>query len=148
MTFEGKTPDTMAYAGDVTVLKAWEILKNTPESVLVDVRTNAEWAYVGVPDLSSLNKKVATVSWIEFPSMTPNPHFLEAVKDCQPDPHAPTLFLCRSGVRSIAAAIAATNAGFTACYNILAGFEGDMDSHRHRGTISGWKFENLDWIQN
>ncbi len=147
MTVEGAQTSGQGYAGDVTVSEAWGILKNDQNAVLVDVRTNAEWSFVGLPDLSSLDKKVQPISWVLFPEMSPNPRFLEDLNAGQTDKSAPVLFLCRSGVRSIAAAIAATNAGYTDCYNILGGFEGDPDGSRHRGNISGWKAEKLNWVQ-
>ncbi|WP_169543709.1 rhodanese-like domain-containing protein [Sneathiella aquimaris] len=147
MTADGTQTQEKQYAGDITVHDAWDLLKSNPEAVLVDVRTNAEWGYVGLPDLSPLNKKTHTISWVLFPDMSVNPHFIEQLKAAQENPESPVLFLCRSGVRSIAAAIAATNAGFTESYNILGGFEGDLDENRHRGTQSGWKAENLSWVQ-
>ncbi|MEP3244061.1 MAG: rhodanese-like domain-containing protein [Sneathiella sp.] len=147
-TARGTQSGDAQYAGDITVLQAWDMLKSNPDSILIDVRTNAEWAYVGIPDLSALNKKTHTVSWVLFPDMSVNPSFLEGVKAAQPQPSAPVLFLCRSGVRSIAAAIAATTAGYDNCYNILGGFEGDPDSDHHRGKTSGWKAENLSWVQS
>ncbi len=148
MTVEGVQTGEKEYAGDVTVQEAWEMLKSRPDTVLIDVRTNAEWGYVGIPDLSSLSKETKLVSWILFPDMSVNPSFLDGVKAAQPDPSAPVLFLCRSGVRSIAAAIAATKAGFSESYNILGGFEGDMDENRHRGKTGGWKVADLDWVQS
>lgn len=147
MTVEGTQASDKGYAGDVTVQEAWSMLENQPGAVLIDVRTNAEWNFVGLPDLSRLNKQTHTVSWVQFPDMSPNPNFIEGVKAAQATPDAPVLFLCRSGVRSIAAAIAATNAGFSKSYNILGGFEGDLDENRHRGSVGGWKVENLDWVQ-
>ncbi len=136
------------YTGDVTPREAWDMLESKDGSVLVDVRTNAEWAYVGLPDLSSLNKDCHLASWVLFPDMSPNPAFLSRLAEIQPDKSKPVLFLCRSGVRSIAAAIAATSAGYQQCYNILEGFEGNHDHLGHRGSVGGWKFHNLDWKQN
>lgn len=147
MTAENRQAGTQPYAGDVTVLQAWTLLKENPEAILVDVRTNAEWAFVGTPDLSSLGKKVIPISWVLFPNMSPNEQFIDSLKPQQLTPSAPILFLCRSGVRSIAAAISATNAGYTQCYNVLGGFEGDLDQNRHRGKTGGWKNEQLAWVQ-
>jgi len=148
MTNVGTNTGNKQYAGDVTAKQAWQILEENKAAILVDVRTTAEWAYVGLPDLSKLSKTCHLVSWVQFPDMSPNPNFLPALKSLQGDFSAPVLFLCRSGVRSIAAAIAATNAGYENCYNILEGFEGDADVTRHRGNVGGWKVENLDWVQN
>jgi rhodanese-related sulfurtransferase len=135
------------YAGDITPTEAWKILNARPEAVLVDVRTPAEWAYVGLPDLSAAGKEPLLVPWVLFPSMTINPDFGAEVESAVADHEAPLLFLCRSGVRSRAAAIAMTARGYRSCYNVATGFEGDPDSRRHRGTMSGWKVENLPWVQ-
>lgn len=147
MTVEGTQTSRQDYAGDLTVSETWEMLQTNPNAVLVDVRTNAEWSFVGLPDLSSLRKKVQPISWALFPDMSPNPQFLDELASSQPDKSGPTLFLCRSGVRSVAAAISATIAGYSNCYNILGGFEGDPDQSRHRGNLNGWKAENLNWVQ-
>ena len=148
MSTSGNHAATSQYAGDVTPLQAWDMLKNDEGAVLVDVRTEAEWAYVGLPDLSKIGKKCALISWVRFPDMSPNPAFLQSLQDAQSDTTKPILFLCRSGVRSIAAAVTATAAGYSACYNILEGFEGNHDANTHRGAVSGWKVHNLDWKQS
>ncbi|MBL4666785.1 MAG: rhodanese-like domain-containing protein [Sneathiella sp.] len=148
MTNVGTNASDLGYAGDVTVAQAWKMLDENPGAVLVDVRTTAEWAYVGLPDLAKLGKSCQTISWVQFPAMAPNPNFLAELKNIQRDTSAPVLFLCRSGVRSIAAAIASTGAGFTNSYNILEGFEGNHDADRHRGSLGGWKVAGLDWVQN
>lgn len=135
------------YAGDITPTEAWKILNARPEAVLIDVRTPAEWTYVGLPDLSAAGKEPLMVPWVLFPSMTINPDFGAEVESAVADHEAPLLFLCRSGARSRAAAIAMTARGYRSCYNVANGFEGDPDSQRHRGTISGWKVENLPWVQ-
>jgi rhodanese-related sulfurtransferase len=137
------------YAGDISVADAWELLRSDPGAQIVDVRTTAEWNYVGLPDTSSLGRKVLTVEWQSFPSGAPNPGFVgetaQALGNISPD--TPVLFLCRSGVRSRAAAIAMTRAGFTRAYNIAGGFEGDLDGERHRGKSNGWKASGLPWKQ-
>ena len=115
--------------------------------ILVDVRSEAEWAFVGVPDLSDLNKEPLLIAWQHFPGMTPNAGFVAAVTAKVADKGAPILFLCRSGARSKAAAIALTAEGYSACFNILGGFEGDLDPARHRGVLAGWKAEGLPWFQ-
>jgi rhodanese-related sulfurtransferase len=135
------------YAGDVTPTEAWEILNTRSEAVLIDVRTPAEWAYVGLPDLSTVGKQPLLVPWALFPGMTINPDFGAEVESTVADRDAPLLFICRSGARSRAAAIAMTARGYTSCYNVASGFEGDPDPQRHRGTISGWKVEDLPWVQ-
>lgn len=148
MTTSGNSTVTSQYAGDITPLQAWDMLKEDNGAVLVDVRTDAEWAYVGLPDLSKIGKNCALISWARFPDMSPNPAFLQNLQDVQPEHAKPVLFLCRSGVRSIAAAVAATSAGYSQCYNILEGFEGNHDTQAHRGAVSGWKASNLDWKQS
>ena len=135
------------YAGDITPTEAWEILNARPEAVLIDVRTPAEWAYVGLPDLSAIGKQPLLIPWALFPSMTINADFGAEVESAMANRDAPLVFICRSGGRSRAAAIAMTARGYTSCYNVASGFEGDPDSQRHRGRISGWKVEDLPWVQ-
>jgi rhodanese-related sulfurtransferase len=134
------------YAGDISPKQAWELLCSDSRAVLVDVRTPAEWAYVGIPDLAGIAKKPVLVPWVDFPAMQPNARFVDQVTTAL-DPEVPVVLLCRSGVRSKAAAIALTAAGFGPCYNIASGFEGDPNAERHRGTVSGWKVEGLPWVQ-
>lgn len=135
-----------AYAGDISPKEAWELLCSDVRAALVDVRTPAEWTYVGIPDLAAIGKKPVLVPWIDFPSMQPNERFLDEAGRALA-PGAPVVLLCRSGVRSKAAAAALTAAGFGPCYNIASGFEGDPDPQRHRGTVSGWKVQGLPWVQ-
>jgi rhodanese-related sulfurtransferase len=143
---------TAGYAGDVSASEAYTILQNDNSSVLVDVRTKAEWNYVGVPDLSSISKRTLLIEWQEFPSMNLNPNFTatleKAFRESGVARDAPALFLCRSGARSRAAAIALTEAGHTRCFNIADGFEGPLDDKRHRGAIGGWKAQGLPWSQS
>ena len=135
------------YAGDLTPLETWEMLSENPKAQLFDVRTDAEFACVGNPDLSELGKEVRQVYWKIFPAMEANPDFVAEVKDAGFEKDTPLLFLCRSGVRSKHAAEALTAAGFTACYNVAGGFEGDKDPQGHRGTGNGWKVDGLPWKQ-
>ena len=136
-----------SYAGDVTPKKAWEILAEEPGAVLIDVRTDAEWGFVGIPDLSELGKDLVQVPWQQFPSMAMNADFAGQVAANGVDRSATLFFLCRSGQRSHAAAVAMTAAGFGPCYNVADGFEGPSDAERHRGTLAGWKFDGLPWLQ-
>lgn len=136
-----------SYTGDKTPEESWESLSNNRESQLVDVRTSAEWAFVGVPDLSALGKEVILAAWQEFPDMTVNTSFVEQIQKSVPDPSTPLLFICRSGVRSKAAADTMISAGYRTCFNVLEGFEGDKDDDHHRGTTGGWKFHGLPWKQ-
>ena len=133
------------YKGDVTPNEAWSMLKEKDDAVLVDVRTLAEWKCVGVTDLSALSKDNIYIEWVNFPDRIPNAHFLDQLAQAVPDKNTPICFLCRTGVRSIGAASAATEAGYENSYNILEGFEGDPDDQGHRGRISGWQGVNLPW---
>ena len=135
------------YAGDISATEAWAQLKADPKAQLVDVRTVAEWNFVGLPDISSLGRQVHCLEWQSFPSGARNPGFVIEASQALGDKTAPVLLLCRSGARSRAAAIALTEAGFAQAFNIAGGFEGDMDDEGHRGTQSGWKAENLPWRQ-
>ncbi len=136
------------YAADVTPTEAWEMLTTNPDAVLVDVRTSAEWCFVGEPDLSSINKEQIRLSWCLFPTMETNPDFVQEFAKYGIAKDAPVLFLCKTGGRSVAAATAITAAGWSNCYNIKGGFEGDPDEHGHRGNINGWKAAALPWRQN
>ncbi len=135
-----------AYAGDVTPAEAWTMLESGG-AALVDVRTEAEFSYVGLPDLSGLDREPVKLSWQVFPAMTVDPEFGDRLVAMFGDPATPLLFLCRSGVRSRFAAAAAQNAGFARTYNILEGFEGDKDGAGHRGAVGGWKVAGLPWSQ-
>ena len=135
------------YAGDISPTEAWKLLGEDGGAALIDVRTNAEWSYVGLPDLGSLDKQVTKIAWQLFPDMRVNPDFLQAVIAAGIKPEQPVLLLCRSGVRSQAAARYLTQLGFSAAYNIATGFEGPHDAAKHRGTVAGWKASGLPWVQ-
>lgn len=141
-----------AYAGDSTASETWMALAEEPAAVLVDVRTKAEWTFVGVPDLSPLGKEAIFVEWQAFPSMeSDEARFVDQVsaelrrRGVAPD--APVYFLCRSGQRSASAARAMTAAGHAPCFNVAGGFEGRLDAARHRGAVEGWKAAGLPWVQ-
>ena len=135
------------YAGDVAPKTAWKILSEHKDAVLIDVRTRAEWNYVGLPDLDTLAKKAALLEWQVFPSMQPNPEFVAALSGALADKETPLLFLCRSGARSAAAAKAMTAAGYSTCLNVADGFEGPLDAQAKRGASGGWKAAGLPWRQ-
>lgn len=135
----------MAYAGDLTPAEAAELLAGDPQAVLVDVRTRAEWAYVGVPQPVG-PRPVVAVEWLTYPSGAPNPAFLAELADAGVTPDVPVVFLCRSGVRSVAAADAATAAGYARAYNVLEGFEGPLGGDGHR--TGGWRGAGLPWRQS
>src|SRR6201995_840395 len=140
-------PPSLDYAGDISAAEAWDRLQNDPKAQLLDVRTVAEWNFVGLPDLSSLRRRVHCVEWQSFPTGAQNPGFVAEASGALADKAAPGLLLCRSGARSRAAAIALTRAGFEQAFNIAGGFEGDMDADGHRGRRNGWKAEGLPWRQ-
>ena len=138
--------------GDVSPSEAFESLRQQSNAQLVDVRSRAEWSFVGVPDLSPIGKNAILIEWQRWPDMAACADFLPqleaALKERGLDRDAPLYFLCRSGVRSGAAAMAAAAAGFSETHNILGGFEGPTDESRHRGHVAGWKAENLPWFQS
>lgn len=136
----------MTYAGDVTPDDAWAALRDQPDAVLVDVRTRAEWSYVGLPDLGAIGKEVVQVEWQSYPDGGVNELFTGDLEDAGVAHDQPVYFLCRSGVRSIAAAEAATRDGWAQAYNVLEGFEGPHDDQRHR-VVAGWKVAGLPWVQ-
>lgn len=128
----------LPYAGDIAAAQAWEWVQNG-QAVLVDVRTDAERAWVGqVPG-------AVAIAWKQWPGMAPNLQFDEQLKAAVPEGRK-VVMLCRSGVRSVAAATRAAALGFEA-YNILEGFEGDVDANGQRGQLGGWRKQGLPWHQ-
>lgn len=147
------SPDTTgAYAGDISAKEAWQALSESASAVLVDVRSRAEWVFVGVPVLSSIGKSALLVEWNDFATGTVVPDFVgrlqAALAENDVAADAPLYFICRSGNRSRNAAIAATAAGHRHCFNITHGFEGNLDADRHRNTPGSWKAEGLPWEQS
>ncbi|TDZ98867.1 rhodanese-like domain-containing protein [Mycobacteroides salmoniphilum] len=141
----------MGYAGDITPEAAWALLKENPEAVLVDVRTSAEWKWVGVPDLTELGRDVVYIEWVRSNGER-NEQFLDelaaaGVTGPSQGDSRPVVFLCRSGNRSIGSAELATEAGIAPSYNVLDGFEGNLDENRHRGGV-GWRAIGLPWRQS
>lgn len=135
------------YAGDVTPDQAWDQLAKQADAVLIDVRTQPEWTFSGLPNLRSIGKQTVTLSWKIYPTMEVNPHFVSSLSEKITNKNAALYFLCKTGGRSLDAAIAMTRAGYSQCYNVAHGFEGDRDEHGHRGTANGWKASNLPWEQ-
>lgn len=130
----------LPYAGALTPKEAHEVMQLAPGAKLVDVRTNAEWEWVGrVPN-------AVEIEWLKHPGRVQNDQFVEQLKQSV-TPESTVLFLCRGGVRSSSAAKAATEAGYSACYNVLEGFEGDKDAEGHRKTVNGWCAAGLPWTQ-
>lgn len=136
---------------DVDPKEVWSALRGDPTAVLIDVRTTAEWSYVGVPSLGDIGKKPILLEWQIFPSMSVNAGFATTLADVLASHgHSPTsslYFLCRSGVRSKAAAAAMIRAGWPKSFNIVGGFEGALDGSGHRGAVAGWKASGLPWVQ-
>lgn len=132
----------LPYAGALTPAEAWVLLQSDPRCRLVDVRSRAEWEFVGrVPG-------ALEIEWKSWPGMVPNAGFVDALREAVGGIEAPRLlFLCRSGARSHDAAVAASVAGLGECFNVLEGFEGDRDALQHRNTIGGWRSAGLPWTQ-
>ena len=131
----------LPYAGALLPAEAYALTQQVPGSKLVDVRTQAEWDYVGhVPE-------TVLVEWNTYPSGQRNQQFLEQLQSKVRPTDAPVMFLCRSGARSHHAAMLATQAGYPNSYNILEGFEGDKDTSGHRNTMGGWRVAGLPWVQ-
>ncbi len=132
--------------------EAYEALKE-PNTVLVDVRTKAEWSYVGFPDLDPIDKRVIRVEWLAFPEMTVNPEFTGELFSLFGDRFPDRIyFICRSGIRSLDAAeyvaeVVGEIGRKSKCINVAEGFEGDLDGDNHRGSINGWKKRELPWRQ-
>jgi rhodanese-related sulfurtransferase len=135
----------------VSVEDAWAQLKGDAGSVLIDVRTIAEWAYVGLPDLSQIGKRPVLVEWQGFPDDRLNTAFvervIEALSPLGANSETELFFICRSGSRSLKAAQAMAAAGYARCRNVAEGFEGPLDPERHRGRLAGWKAKELPWVQ-
>ena len=128
----------LPYAGALTPKEAHEVWNLAPGAKLVDVRTRAEWDWVG----RILGAE--QIEWMSYPTNQPNASFLAQLKH-QVDPEALVMFICRSGVRSSKAAALATHAGYTGCYDVLEGFEGNKDANGQRGNIGGWRHAGLPW---
>lgn len=137
----------MTEVPDVSPQDTWAALKDDPDAVLVDVRTDAEWNFVGMPDLSGLGKKAVLIPWQMFPTMQLNTHFTEHLRKAGVTPESRVYYLCRSGARSLAAGQAAQGAGFPKAFNVADGFEGPVGPDGHRGHVAGWKAEGLPWMQ-
>jgi len=132
---------------NVAPTQTWEALKADATARLVDVRTDAEWNFVGVPDLGTAGKQTVLIPWQVYPAMQRNGSFENDLKQAGLTPDNKIYFICRSGARSMAAAEAARAAGFPHVFNVADGFEGPPDVQGHRGTTAGWKADNLPWRQ-
>jgi rhodanese-related sulfurtransferase len=151
-----RTPAS-GYAGDISPKEAWEILAQEKDAVLVDCRSQAEWSFVGLPDLTGVGKRPVLVEWQSFtpgtaetgfkPRMVANLTFAQDLERAGVPKDTSVIFICRSGGRSRSAAIAMTQQGWRRCYNLAGGFEGAHDATQHRGAAQGWKAEGLPWWQ-
>jgi rhodanese-related sulfurtransferase len=132
----------LPYTGALTPTEAAALIQAEPGAKLVDVRTRAEWEWVGrVPG-------AVLIEWNGWPGGIRNPDFERELVAKVPDKAHPVLFICRSGGRSHHAAIAAAQLGYAHPINVLEGFEGDRDPSGHRGTVGGWKIAGLPWVQS
>ena len=131
----------LPYAGALLPTEAYELMQKAPGAKLIDVRTRAEWDFVGrVPGS-------VPIEWQTYPNSQPNPTFLDDLK-AQTGKDVIVMFLCRSGARSHAAAAAANQSGYARSYNVLQGFEGDKDAQGHRASVGGWQVAGLPWVQS
>lgn len=131
---------SLPYAGGVSPLDAWALVQ-AGAALLVDVRSAEERKFVGhVP--GSLH-----VAWASGTALTRNPRFVREL-EAKVRKHETVLLLCRSGKRSALAAEAAAKAGFSSVFNVLEGFEGELDDAQHRGGRDGWRFHDLPWVQD
>lgn len=137
---------------DVPVAAVWERLEADPKAVLIDVRTQSEWAFVGLPELDAVGRRPLLIEWQTYPDSQPNPDFLSQLtaqlQELGAGRETELFFICRSGARSRMAARAARDAGYQKCSNVAEGFEGPLDPEsRQRGRIAGWKAAGLPWSQ-
>jgi len=124
----------------LTPKQAHEFLHTRREAVFIDVRSEMEFLFVGHPDSSIL------IPWVDAPEWEVNPHFVAHVKTAA-SINRPVVLICRSGRRSVDAGLLLEQAGITEVYNVLHGFEGDLDDNYHRNSINGWRFDGLPWTQ-
>ena len=121
--------------------EANQILQLAPGAKLVDVRSKAEFDFVGrIPG-------AIEIEWATYPGMQPNPNFMASLEQ-QVDKEALVMFICRTGGRSHNAAVAAATAGYNESYNVLEGFEGDKNAKNQRNSVNGWRAANLPWEQS
>ncbi len=124
----------------LTPKQAYEFLQANPSAVLVDVRSEMEYMFVGHPQDAIL------IPWVDGSDWEINPHFVAQVKKAA-SLNRPVVLVCRSGQRSVDAGLALEKAGLESVYNILHGFEGELNQHHQRSVVNGWRFEGLPWVQ-
>lgn len=134
--------------------ETYDQLSKSESAALIDVRTRAEWSFVGVPDVQELGTALWLVEWVSFPTMAPNMQFMDELT-AQAGGSLPErlFFICRSGARSMMAAQRVAHAmeekgNPLHCTNVSEGFEGDLDDWGHRGRHNGWKAHGLPWRQS
>ena len=132
---------------NVTSIECFNKLSEIFNSYLIDIRTKPEWEFIGVPDLSSLNKKTIFISWCVYPEMKINSLFENQITESNIKKNDNIFLICRSGNRSFDAAELLTSRGFTNCFNVKDGFEGEIGHYHQRSTINGWKYCKLPWKQ-
>ncbi len=132
------------YRGDIPPIEAYSRLKANAQAVLIDVRTQPEWTFVGVPHVERLIRQ----SWQVYPGMDINGNFVQEIEAAGLPKDTEILCICRSGARSASAALALTKAGYTNCWNVAQGFEGDKNAEGHRSLVNGWKQAGLPWVQS
>ena len=132
---------------DIRPRATWEALAQDPSATLIDVRTDAEWNFVGLPTIDETGKQLLLIPWQVYPSMQVNGAFAEHLRKAGLGPGNKLFFICRSGARSLSAGMAAQAAGFPHAFNVADGFEGPVDAEGHRGTVAGWKATGLPWRQ-
>ncbi len=138
----------------INAIDALELLQKDRNSVLIDVRTNEEFNMVGIANTSSFEGRMILLPWKTLPAMEENPEFAtdleSALQKKMGDGHKESrlIFICKSGGRSNQAASHAVNLGYKICYNLISGFEGDLNQKEQRGKLNGWKAENLPWRQS
>ena len=131
----------------ITSVECFNKLSKISNSYLIDVRTQPEWEFIGVPDLSSLNKKTIFISWLVYPEMEINSYFKNQINESNIEKNDKLFLICRSGKRSFNAAKFLTACDYKHCFNVTDGFEGDKNTLSQRSTINGWKYNNFPWKQ-
>ncbi len=127
---------------------AFDLLKDDPRALLVDIRSSMEFLFVGHP------ADAVHVAWIDEPDWVVNPHFIQEIRKlilggvvCADEGCVPILLICRSGKRSLEAGDHLIKNGLTNIFSVAGGFEGELDNNHRRSTINGWRHESLPWVQ-
>jgi rhodanese-related sulfurtransferase len=140
---------TLQEVKTISPQEAWEIMQNEPRTVMIDVRSDMEFLFVGHP-VGAIH-----IPWIDYPDWRLNPDFVTEVRKLvlggvcyeKPNSGVPILLICRSGKRSLEAGNLLVREGFCDVYNVAEGFEGELDEKHHRSTQGGWRFHGLPWEQ-